>query len=69
MKITIIAILGKSCRKSDAALQACNDSMKKMAGELGEVLMFEDFNDLVKRYQEVLDSLCRKLLFMFPPFH
>ena len=39
--------------------------MKDMAGKKGQVLSYQNFDSLTKRFNEVLDALCRKYFVFF----
>ena len=39
--------------------------MKDMAGKKGQVLSYQNFDSLTKRFNEVLDALCRKYFVLF----
>ena len=40
-------------------------SMRRMAGKKGKVLMYQDFDELSRKFGVVLAEACRKLVFLF----
>ena len=65
VSIVVVGILGKNWDK-----KKMRNKMKDMAGKKGQVLSYRNFDSLTKRFNEVLDALCRKYfvcLFVF--FH
>ena len=63
VSIVVVGILGKNWDK-----KKMRNKMKDMAGKKGQVLSYRNFDSLTKRFNEVLDALCRKYfvcLFVF----
>lgn len=60
VSIVVVGILGKHWEKKEY-----RNKMKEMAGKKGQVLRDTDFEILTKRFNELLDALCRKYLFFF----
>ena len=60
MSIVIIGII-KNWKKKGYI----KESMRRMAGEKGKVLMYQDFDELSRKFDEVLAKACRKLVFLF----
>ena len=58
VSIVVVGILGKHWEKKEY-----RNKMKEMAGKKGKVLRDPDFEILTKRFNEVLDALCRKYFF------
>ena len=55
VSIVVVGILGKNWDK-----KKIRNKMKDMAGKKGQVLSYRNFDILTKRFNEVLDALCRK---------
>ena len=67
VSIVVVGILGKNWDK-----KKMRNKMKDMAGKKGQVFSYRNFDSLTKRFNEVLDALCRKYfvcLFVFFFFH
>ena len=60
VSIVVVGILGKHWEKKEY-----RNKMKEMAGKKGQVLRYPDFDILTKRFNELLDALCRKYFFFF----
>ena len=60
VSIVVVGILGKHWEKKEY-----RNKMKEMAGKKGQVLRDPDFEILTKRFNELLDALCRKYFFFF----
>ena len=63
VSIVVVGILGKNWDK-----KKMRNKMKDMAGKKGQVFSYRNFDSLTKRFNEVLDALCRKYfvcLFVF----
>ena len=60
VSIVVVGILGKHWGKKEY-----RNKMKEMAGKKGQVLRDPDFEILTKRFNELLDALCRKYFFFF----
>ena len=63
VSIVVVGILGKHWEKKEY-----RNKMKEMAGKKGQVLRYPDFDILTKRFNEVLDALCRKYFFFYSRF-
>ena len=55
VSITVVGILGKNWKAKENKLK-----MKEMAGNKGQVLMYQDFSALTKHFDDVLAALCRR---------
>ena len=55
VSIVVVGILGKNWDK-----KKMRNKMKDMAGKKGQVLSYRNFDSLTKRFNEVLDAICRK---------
>ena len=55
VSIVVVGILGKNWDK-----KKMRNKMKDMAGKKGQVFSYRNFDSLTKRFNEVLDALCRK---------
>ncbi|CAH3186333.1 unnamed protein product, partial [Porites lobata] len=53
VSITVVGILGKNWKAEENKLK-----MKEMAGNKGQVLMYQDFSALTKHFDNVLAALC-----------
>lgn len=58
VSITIIGII-----KNWSKEKFVKESMRKMAGKKGKVILFEDFDELSRRFDDVLAKACCKLVF------
>ena len=66
VSITVIGII-----KNWSKEKFVKESMRKMAGKNGKVIMFEDFDELSGRFDDVLAKACCKLMvyvFFLPSF-
>ena len=60
VSIVVVGILGQNWKRKEY-----RNKMKEMAGKKGQVLRYPDFDILTKRFNEVLDALCRKYFVLF----
>lgn len=60
VSIIIIGIITNWKKKS-----YIKKSTRRMAGKKGKVLMYQDFDELSRKFGDVLAAACRKLVFLF----
>ena len=61
VSIIIVGIIKRGTEKT----KYIENNMRRMAGEKGKELEYQNFFELSRRFDEVLAKACRKLVFLF----